>query len=262
MKAYTYSLAIGCLLLTANLGAQSDTTNIIVPAPIPEADKKVDIYRYSTSEVIFSLADAQLNGTSISPKLRFTMFFHLMEVWNFDFGRNFGLQAGVALRNVGFNTEDDPVRIIDHAEFINEDGEDEVDIKRRSYSLGIPIGFKVGKMNNGAFFFAGVEPELMFHYKEKLFVNGDKDNKYNEWFSDRVNLFNPSVFAGIQFKGGVNLRFKYYLENFMNQDYEEMIDGRVNLPYQNLDTRLFYISIATGINMKRKAETNLPEDRT
>jgi hypothetical protein len=228
---------------------------------IPAAEPKVDIYRVSSGELIFSLADVDLDGESIDPILRFSAFFHFQEIWNFDFSDQFGLQAGLALRNVGFITRDDPIRIMEHQEFI--DAGDEVDIKRRSYSFGIPLAFKVGKMKKGGFFFAGAEPELMFHYKEKLFVNGDKDDKYNEWFSDRVNLFNPSVFAGFQFKSGINIKAKYYLNDFLNQDYQEMIDGVPNFPYQNLNTRMFYISIAAGLSPDNGfRDIDLPEDRT
>lgn len=224
-------------------------------------NKKEGIYRTSSGELIFSLVDMEVNGETVDPVLRFSAFFHFMEQWNFDIGDHFGFQAGIAMRNVGFITRDDPIRIQEHADLI--DGDDEVDIKRRSYSLGIPIGLKIGKLNNGAFFFGGVEPELMFHYKEKLFVNGDKDDKYNEWFSDRVNLINPSVYAGIQFKGGINLRFKYYLLDFLNTDYEEVMNGKPNFPYENVSSQMFYISVSAGLLPdSRREEPVLPEDRT
>ena len=84
---------------------------------------------------------------------------------------------------------------------------------------------------------AGGEAELMFHYKEKQFINGDKQRKSKEWFSDKVNLFNPSVFAGIQLPGGMNVKFKYYLNDFLNQAYTETVGGVKTKPYSGLKSQ-------------------------
>jgi hypothetical protein len=251
---------IAALLLSITVASYAQNSDTLATK-----EKKVDIYSNFTGETIFSLADVEYRGSQVDPILRFTIFLHLFQEWHFDFGKNFGLTAGMAVRNVGFITRDDPIRIQEHLEVIQMPDYDEIDIKRRSYSFGIPIGFKVGTVKDGRFVFAGVEPELMFNYKEKLFVNGDKDDKYNEWFSDRVNLINPSVFAGFQFKNGINIRAKYYLLDFLDTDYEEQLDnGQVNRPYEGLSTRLFYISISTGFTTRRNRPgfNNIPEDRT
>jgi len=249
---------IAALLVSFTLGLQAQNTDTI-----PGQQKKVDIYSHTSGELIFSMADVDYNGVMVDPILRFSAFFHLYHQWNFDFGKNFGLTAGVAVRNVGFITRDDPIRfMVEHDGLI--DSGDEVDIKRRSYSFGVPIGFKVGKVKDGAFFYAGAEPELMFNYKEKLFVNGDKDDKYNEWFSDKVNLINPSVFAGFQFSNGINLRLKYYLLDFLNTDYQQPNNlGLPESPYEGLSTKMFYISISTGFRSgKDGVDLTIPEDRT
>lgn len=259
-------LLLAFLSTTFTVIAQNTDTLILIDPPASKSG--VDIYHTSTGELIFSLGDVNVDGAEDPTNtLRFSFFFHLQEQWNFDFNDNFGIRIGAAIRNVGFNTVDDPIRIQEHEEFVSSDIEGcdkEVDYKRRAYSLGAPVEIKLGKVKNGAFFFGGVEPELMFHYKEKLFVNGDKDNVLKEWFSDKVNLFNPSVYAGIQFKRGLNLKFKYYLNDFLNTEYEETVNGQIRLPYQNVESRLFYISISAGLNPKnrRGGFSGFPEDRT
>jgi hypothetical protein len=250
----------------ALMAQNTDTLNL--PGP-PASESGVEIYHSSSGELIFSLGDVNVEGAEDPTNtLRFSFFFHLQEQWNFDFNDNFGIRIGAAIRNVGFNTVDDPIRIQEHEEFVSSDiegCEKEVDYRRRAYSLGAPVDIKLGRVKNGAFFFGGIEPELMFHYKERLFVNGDKDNVLREWFSDKINLFNPSVYAGVQFKQGINIKLKYYLNDFLNTEYEETVNGQLRLPYQNVESRLFYISISAGLNPRNRKESRFPgfpEDRT
>lgn len=226
---YLFSLSL--LLLSTIAIAQQDTTV-----------QSVEIYSTNGGEFIFSFANVDVNEADISSILRFSAFFHVGQKWHFDFGDNFGLFTGYGIRNIGFITEDDG---IESREFAGQiEAGDEVKIKRRAYTLGIPAAFKIGSFDRNAFVYGGAEMELMFNYKEKLFVNGDKEDKYNEWFSERTNLLMPSVFGGMQFPGGVNLQFKYYLLNFLNQDYTERIDGVNVMPYENVDSRLFYLSVS------------------
>jgi hypothetical protein len=232
------------LLAAFSLQAQQDE-----PSP-PE----VKIYSTSGGELIFSFADVSNPFEDIATNLRFSGFLHLSELWHFDFTDNFGMFTGVALRNVGIITKDDGILIRKHTRFLTPETED-VKIKRRSYSLGVPLAMKLGDFNRGVFFFFGGEAELMFHYKEKLFIDGDKEHKFNEWFSKRTNLINPSVFGGVQFRRGMNVRFKYYLLDFLNQDYRERIDGNVVRPYQELQTQMFYISLAWNLRSGRKSRS-------
>jgi hypothetical protein len=204
--------------------------------------QSVEIYPTNGGEFIFSFADFDVDGADVSSLLRFSGFFHAGQKWHFDFGNNFGLFTGYGIRNIGFIAEDDGIQI---EEFAGEIGVgDEVKIKRRAYTLGVPAAFKIGDFDRNAFVYGGAEVELAFNYKEKLFINGDKEDKYNEWFSDRTNLLMPSVFGGVQFPGGINLQFKYYLLNFLNQDYTERVNGVNVMPYENVDSRLFYLSVS------------------
>ena len=241
-----YQLTLLFLALGFFLYAQDEPEPELLPAPRPE----VKIYSTSGGELIFSFADVENSGGSISANPRFTGFFHIGEFWHFEFTNNFGLMAGFALRNIGMITKDDGILTQEHVGLFDEN--DDVKIKRRSYSFGVPLALKLGNFNRRAFVFAGAEAELMFHYKEKLFLNGKKEDKFNEWFSDRTNLINPSVFGGIQFPGGVNLKFKYYLLDFLNPDYTQTINGdRVRL-YDGLTSNIFYISLS--VNLRNKFE--------
>ena len=91
-------------------------------------------------------------------------------------------------------------------------------IKHRSYSLGFPLAIKVGSFEDNFFAYGGVEYEWMFAYKQKKFLDGEK-YKFTQWNSDRVNTWIPSWFVGLQFPGGINLKFKYYMDDFLNQEF-------------------------------------------
>lgn len=228
---YLFALALLC---SSVWGMAQDTTT-----------QSVEIYSTNGGEFIFSFADVDVDDADISSILRFSGFFHVGQKWHFDFGNNFGLFTGYGIRNIGFITEDDGIEIDAFASQIVAG--DEVKIKRRAYTLGVPAAFKLGNFDRNTFVYGGAELELAFNYKEKLFLNGDKEDKYNEWFSDRTNLLLPSVFGGVQFPGGVNLQFKYYLLNFLNQDYTERVNGVNVMPYENVDSRLFYFSVSFNI---------------
>lgn len=184
------------------------------------------IYNESSGELLFQFSDIDYNNIDIPTNMRFTLFFHWGEYWNFDLTNNLGFYTGGALRNVGFITEDNGVKM-----------------KRRSYTLGVPIALKLGSFTDNFFLMGGAEYEWLFHYKQKKFVDGNK-SKYSEWLSERTNPFIPSVFAGIQFPGGINLKFKYYLNDFLNKDFTGFDFGEaVNYSnYQN--TQVFYISLS------------------
>jgi len=225
-------------------------------------DPKVDIYSTNGGELIFSFADVENAGADVTNILRFSAFFHAGQKWHFDFGNNFGMFTGYGIRNVGFITENDDIMEAEFDEYMGEG--DELKVKRRSYSLGVPLGIKLGNFDRGAYVYGGAELDLMFNYKAKLFVDGDKEEKFNEWFSDRTNLLNPSLFGGVQFPGGVNLQFRYYLLNFLDQDFSQRVDGGLRRPFEAVDSRMFYISIffnLKDLSVDGKRD-NSPEERT
>lgn len=132
--------------------------------------------------------------------VRFAPWFNLQVYNNTDY-RNHGFFIGLSVRNIGFIYEKDDEKW-----------------KVRNYAAGIPLGLKWGDMK-GSFVYAGYEFEVPLHYKEKYFKGEDKERKNSVWFSDRVSPFTHAGFVGFNFKGGFNVKFKYYFTEFFNPEF-------------------------------------------
>jgi hypothetical protein len=182
---------------------------------------------------ILSFSTVKRSGQSVSTIPRFTTFFNFGTNVHYDFTNNIGVFTGFNVKNIGLIMKDSA----------------NTRYKRRLYTLGIPVGIKLGNMNNGNFFFAGAEAGLAVNYKEKKFVNGDKKDKFNEWFSDRTPKILPSVFAGIRTKG-VNLKFQYYLNDFLNSNFSESVNGVTSTPYRNLESSVFFVTLGYDLKLK------------
>jgi hypothetical protein len=180
-------------------------------------------------EMIFSFANIKDQGVSASSNLRWAPVLNLQSILNRDINQNFGLFSGIALRNVGY--------IYDN--YTNPEDETVYKKKFRSYNLGIPIGIKIGDLDN-LFFYGGYEVELPFIYKEKTFDGDAKESTISGWFSTREKLFQHGVMAGIQFPRGINVKFKYYLSEFHNQNYADAAGIK---PYAGLNSHVFYVSL-------------------
>ncbi len=183
------------------------------------------------SETIFSFANIDDNGETGGNIMRFAPFLNIQEMYNIDFGKSFGVYSGVFVRNVGF--------IYD--KYVEQQTGDVVKKKFRSYNIGVPLGIKIGKMNS-FFLYAGYDLAYAFNYKEKTFKNDRKD-KLVSWFGNRVNAFQHGFVVGVQFPYGMNVKFKYYLNNFHNEDYMETIDQVNYYPYKGLKSNIWYISL-------------------
>jgi hypothetical protein len=187
-------------------------------------------YTTSGGEIIFSFADINNQGNETGNIMRFSPFFNLQSNLNYDPNQNFGVYTGLAIRNVGF-IYDDP-------------NSSSVRKKFRNYTIGIPVGLKVGKLD-GAFVYAGYEIEFPLNYKEKTFDNEIKEDKFNVWFSNRVPALYHTLFLGVNLPYGANLKFKYYLTNFHNKDFEETnSDGSKSKPYEFLEANVFYFALS------------------
>lgn len=207
------------------------------------------IYHSAGSEIIFSGADMNFNGTDANNNLRFTLFFHTQQQLNIDLTDNFGLYTGLAIRNVGLIMEDYFQNVGYDVDNTHPDFNKNTKIKHRSYSLGFPLAFKVGSFSKNYFFYAGGEYEWMFHYKQKKFIDGEK-YKFTAWTSDRVNPWIPSLFAGVQFPGGFNLKFKYYMDDFLNKDFRGQDFGQ-DVDYSQFESSgIWYISLSVFISRK------------
>ena len=205
------------------------------------------VYNTTAGEMIFGFSNANYNtpeGGDLLPNgntpgniedaVRFTIWFHLGTYWHYDINNTIGFYTGISNRNIGFITSEAASDGITGGN---------VKWKRRAYSLGVPLAIKLGKLDDGFYIFAGGQYEMLYHYKEKEFLPTGK-RKYTEWFSDRVNMWMPSVFGGVSFPKGLSLKFTYNLSNMMNEDYSiEMIGGNHVKPYKYMDSRLLYISV-------------------
>lgn len=224
--------------------------------------KAQEIYNTTSGEIIFGWSDAKYTATTINGNVagdiqdavRFTVWFHLYSHWHFDFSKKLGLYTGIGNRNIGFITQE-MSSVVDN----NSGSRYMVKWKRRAYALGVPIAFKFGNLPKGFYFYGGAQIEWLYHYKEKEFLTSEKRKK-TEWWSDRVTTFLPSAFVGVAFPHGMNLKFTYALDNFMNKSYT---DGAGNQPYKFMDSRIMYVSVFQSIRWSKqtyeKTEKNKPK---
>jgi hypothetical protein len=186
-------------------------------------------YVTSGGELIFSLASIEQNGNKESATLRFSPAVNFQVMINKDLSKNFGLFTGLALRNVGYIMNG----------YIDSNGL-QYKKKFRSYNIGIPFGLKVGNLDK-TFFYAGYEIEFPITYKEKTYDGGDKIDKITGWFSNREETVQHGFFVGIQFPYAVSLKFKYYLSEFHNRDFETNAGVK---PYAGLKSNIYYFSLS------------------
>lgn len=192
-------------------------------------------YLTSDGELILGFAGINRNGVEEQSIPRFTMFFHGQSLVHFDQNKNFGFFSGFTVRNVGFIYDEDV----------------SIRKKYRTYNAGIPIGFKIGDMDE-MYVYGGYELELPFNYKEKTFINEEKEDKFNVWFSNRTPTFYHALFGGVRFPHGVSLKFKYYLTPFFNRNFVQTVNGVTEKPFENLDVNTFHISLSTMITKGKK----------
>jgi hypothetical protein len=203
-------------------------------------------YMSHGGELILSFSDASHAGLKSIPRLSGAI--HCQSLINVNISRILGLYTGLALRNIGIiYKQNDSL-------FSNQ----EVKYKQRSYTLGIPLAIKIGNMNKKKFLYAGGEIEYAFAYKQKIFVGKHKD-VFSNWFGKQVNPWQPSLFAGIQIRNGFNLKFKYYLNNFLNKDYTTSQNGQLYKPFANMNSHIWYVSVSTILSKKKKRKPVLRE---
>jgi hypothetical protein len=202
---------------------------MLLPGIILAQDDK--IYTTTSGELIFSFATINDAGNEEGGIMRFSPAINIQNWLNFDRSEKIGFFTGLSVRNVGF--------IYDVDETTRK--------KYRTYNVGIPVGVKIGNLSD-MFLFFGYELEIPVNYKEKTFIDEDKDDKKNIWFTDRVPTVNHSLMAGIHLPYGATIKFKYYLTNFFDDDFEASDgQGGTYKPYQNLDVNIFYFSLSFGL---------------
>lgn len=209
------------------------------------------VYPVSSGEMIFAagtteFTDAYLSqnpGAAVSENpLRFTTAFHFTQYWHMDFGNNIGVLVGVGVKNIGM--------ISDEVLYNGAVGDyQNYKIIRRTFTGGIPLALKLGSFDNNLFIFGGGEIEFPFHYKEKYWTSHQREGsktKTTEWFGSQTESFLPSVIAGLQFPGGFNLKFKYYLTDYLNHNYTDTNFVSDLTRYKS--SQMWYVSVSWNIN--------------
>lgn len=186
------------------------------------------IYASSGGELIFSFADINNNGSTKGNILRFSPVINIQSLVNYDVSSKFGLYGGFTINNIGF---------------IYDDPNTTIRKKYRTYNVGFPIGIKIGNLKK-LFLFGGYSLEFPFNYKEKTFDGEEKNDKYNEWFSNRVPDLAHGLFVGIELPLGVSLKAKYYVNNFFNKAYTSTEGEKQVAPFRNFTANIFFISIS------------------
>ncbi len=193
------------------------------------------VYTVSGGEVIFQSGNIEKKindvNTGVNTNLRFTLFFHLGEYVHYDITDNIGIFSGLGIRNVGFITE-----------------EGDTTDKFRTYNLGMPLAIKFGSFKKNLFLFGGAEYEWMFHFKHKTFVDNTK-TKYTSWFSNHTPALIPSVFVGLQMPAGFQFKFRYYLDNYLEERYTY-----TSAPEGYNKTQVWYISVSYQIKNNKIKE--------
>lgn len=160
---------------------------------------------------------------------------------NFDFNKNVGVFTGIGLKNLGFIEKIKPL---------------DSTIKRRVWSIGAPVGIKVGNLRKKTYAFLGGGVDVPFNYKEKGYVRRGNKDKFNEWFSDRTASFMPYGFVGMSFKPGIYFKVQLYPGNFMNPDFTETktVGGVsvTNKPYAVYDIEVLMFSFGMDIRYTNK----------
>jgi hypothetical protein len=155
----------------------------------------------------YILSSTMVQKTGSDNKLstpRFSGFFHIGIHLNYDFSKSSGIYAGLNIKNIGFIEK-----------YSNPDST----VKRRVYTIGVPLGLKFGNIKEGNYFLIGGGVDFPFNYKEKGFVKRSDKTKFNEWFSDRTATVMPYVFVGAHFRPLFSVKLQYYPGNFLNKDF-------------------------------------------
>jgi hypothetical protein len=227
-----------CVLTTAQQAvAQSNSLDSLKMAKIAATPVRRLYWGNSMDMAIFSTALMQRTGESQKMStLRFSYVLNFGFNLNYDFSKHAGLFTGIGIKNIGFI----------------EKVQDST-IKRRVYTIGIPLGIKFGNLQSRNFGFIGGGIDMPFNYREKGFVKRNKKEKMSEWFSDRNETFMPYVFAGLSVKPGITAKIQYYPGDFLNTDFKETKNGVTYKPYAYFE-KLNLLTLSIGIDIHYKKQ--------
>lgn len=260
MKSYTnYILLVTALLLSVSTYAQGGEDEFSFAHDIGKRKRVYFGNDFDGSLITTAIQSNNLGNPAVGTP-RFTYFFHLGFNMHVDMSNTVGLFTGLGIKNIGF------IEKTSRPSIPFNTARDST-IKRRVYTVGLPIGFKIGNLKRRNYAIVGGGIDLPINYREKGFVKRNDKDKFNEWFSDRTAKFMPYVFAGLSVDPGIIFKVQYYPTNFMNPDYVEANSNLiaplvVNKPYANHDIQLIMFSIGFDIHYKNKVKFNKKKDQS
>jgi hypothetical protein len=237
------------IFLPVFLGSCLFTSALYAKKPVADTAKKIlpPIQKFyvgtGMDAAIFSTATIQHTPlpppgslpatTNTLGTLRFSYFLNLGLTFNYNFNRHIGVYTGVDIKNIGY--------IETTNGYTN---------KRRTYTIGVPLGIKIGNMaTKRAYVFLGGGTDIPFQYKEKIFQIKSQKTKINEWFSSRTPAVMPYVFAGLAINHGYTFKLQYYPANFMNPDFK---DSKGNQPYFGTEVHLILFSAGFAVPVSKR----------
>jgi hypothetical protein len=84
--------------------------------------------------------------------------------------------------------------------------------------VGIPLALKCGAFDKHFYLYGGGEAAIVLAYKEKRFIKDSKTKK-TSFLGKQTKIFQPSVFAGVQFHHDLNIQYRLFLYNLLDNNY-------------------------------------------
>ena len=238
-------------------------TLILLIGIVSQTKGQTNVYTTSGGEVIFSWGDLQYTQTFknnypdaeiVENPVRFTAAFHFQQLLHMDMTDNIGIFTGLGMRNVGLISDE---RLPENYNTSNP-GYFDTKIIRRTYTLGLPLALKFGSFKNNFYLYAGAEIEWAIHSKEKWWVGHDRSGaktRSTDWFPANINTWMPSYYAGIQFPGGANVKFRYYSKDFFDHTYGNQAASNRGDVISDLTkyakSAMIYVSLSYQINTQK-----------
>ncbi|MDR2963308.1 MAG: hypothetical protein LBU90_06735 [Bacteroidales bacterium] len=204
---------------------------------LPITVKKKSIYSTLVADMSFQMANKQLSTEEQSEvTMRTIVFTNWAHYTHFNFNNNVGAIAGWGVRNIGIRAHNELIDSVVYRHTV-----------RRIYTLNASLAVKLGSFSKHCFAYGGGEYDMAFHFRQRLKTKTNSRIKDGEWWSTATDRFLPSVFVGMQFPHGVNIKCSYYLHDFFNRNYtgkitnfpvyeqSRMINVSLSLQFQKLN---------------------------
>lgn len=239
MKWKTLTLTLLSAMAILHTQAQKNDTITVKVVDGRKLNEKAPVrkpyFGNSLDGMIFSTALIDNSGAQSLGTLRFSMFFHIGATYNYNISDHFGIYTGLDIKNIGY---------------IEKFKLNDLTVKRRVYTAGIPIGLRIGNVEERNYFFLGGGVDFPFHYKVKSWSKLNPKSKFNEWFSEETEHILPYMFAGFAIKG-TTLKVQYYPTNFLNEDYTDPNPGGIK-PFAGKNVNMLLISIGRDMKFGRR----------